>query len=223
MCHSLYPLNFVYVIAKHGIFFTPKNLIQVMKWLSQIDQHASIFEHAFGHLTSDALNWKPNDRSLNIGQCLHIVVEENSNFFPILQAISAGNYVHRWQERLPLLPSIMGTFARKRLANCKTQTTELVFDEALLTTFSAYQQSLRQHITALSSSDLNRVVTAPKRSGIVYPVSTVLTTMLSLEWEAFLQAQEVLISYEMNPERYGAKKTSVQPQNFRTPLLEVVM
>jgi hypothetical protein len=44
-----------------------------------------------------------------------------------------------------------------------------------------------------------------------------------LEWQAFLQAQEVLISYEMNPERYSVKKTSIQLQNFRTPLLEVVM
>lgn len=63
---------------------------------------------AFGHLSADQLNWKPNPETWSVGECIDHLIVTNRSYFAQFEAIARGDkYVSFW-EKISLFHGMVG-------------------------------------------------------------------------------------------------------------------
>lgn len=57
----------------------------------------------FRHLDEAQLNWKPQQESWSIAQCLHHLIVSNELYFPVFEAIFAERYQSKWYQKMDFM------------------------------------------------------------------------------------------------------------------------
>ncbi|MEM8899590.1 MAG: DinB family protein [Bacteroidota bacterium] len=173
-----------------------------IRWLDVIDQTSKGFQEAFGSLTVEQLNWKPDPTTWSIGQNIDHLLVTNASFYPIIDSLRAGTY------KVPWLPSrsflvkfnekmIMDYVKPERAKRTKTipiwEPTQSQVEEGVLQKFIQEQQKLKTLIT--NSQDLVEAgtkISSPFSKYIVYHLEVAFDIIVTHEQRHLAQAKEVL-------------------------------
>lgn len=174
---------------------------KIQNWTDQIDQTTKDFQEAFGKLTDEQLNWKPNDQSWSIAQNIEHLMVINESYFPILKAMRKGEYKTSFLGNFGFITKALGTVLLKsvqpeRKRKTKTfaiwaPTTEEEIIE-VLKKFEGHQKELKQQIQ--QSQDLlenDVIIASPANKNMVYSLETAFDVMITHERRHLQQAKEV--------------------------------
>jgi hypothetical protein len=76
-----------------------KSGMNTQKWTLQIDDTTAAFKKAFGQLSDEQLNLKPNSSTWSIGQNIEHLIAVNESYFRLLNAYgSKFTQRHGWPE-----------------------------------------------------------------------------------------------------------------------------
>jgi uncharacterized damage-inducible protein DinB len=159
-------------------------------------------KEAFGHLSADQLNWKPNAETWSIGECLDHLITTNRTYFAQLEAISRGDkYVSFW-EKLPILHRTWGKMLLKATSpdtprKAKTtkpfHPTRSSFTPAILDEFATQQQELIRRVEKADNVDHHEMmITSPAASFITYSLHDGLVIIFQHEKRHFNQAKVLM-------------------------------
>ena len=176
--------------------------MDTQKWILQIDQNTTDFKTAFGLLSFDQLNWKPNPGAWSIGQNIDHLIVINKTYFPIIDEIRAGTYKTNWVGKIGFLVKFFGNMILKSVQPATTRKIKTfpIWEPALsdipadvLQKFEAHQQELKELIA--NSSDLldqRTVISSPANANIVYTLDRAFDIIVTHEQRHLQQAKQVL-------------------------------
>lgn len=179
-------------------------------WIERIDKTTNDFKKAFGSLTDEQMNWKPDKQTWSIAQNMDHLIAINESYYPILKSIRNGNYKTPFLGKFNFITKILGKTLLKavqpdRKKKTKTfQIWEPTQDEMLtdiLKKFERHQEELKLQIE--NSDDLLKggtVISSPANKNIVYKLETAFDIIVTHEKRHFEQAKEVL---QIIPETNG--------------------
>ena len=144
-------------------------------------------EH-FGALSPDSLNWKPQQDTWSIGQCLEHLIISNSTYFPIFEKITKGQFKMSVWERLSPFSVLFGNL----LANQMQETVKIkmktppIFEPAssgidghVCDRFLANTDTLISYLSSFITLDLDKtVITSPAISFMTYPMRQVIRILV---------------------------------------------
>lgn len=184
---------------------------EIQNWSSQIDQTSESFNHVFGKLSQDQLNWKPNLQSWSIAQNIDHIITINESYFPIIKAVHEGNY------NLPFIAKIgflVNFFGKALLSSAqpdrrrKSKTFAIwepsggELQAGILERFNRHQEKLKVMIS--ESDDLlgkNTIISSPANKNIVYKLETAFDVLVAHEKRHFEQAKEVLKNMKLEADQ----------------------
>ncbi|HXB12269.1 MAG TPA: DinB family protein [Bacteroidia bacterium] len=171
-------------------------------WTTQIDQTTADFKNTFGQLTTEQLNWKPNEQTWSIGQNIDHLIVTNETYYPVIKSVKAGTY------KLPLMGSIgfmVNAFGKMVLSAVqpdrkrKTKTfpiwqpTQSKIATDILSKFETHQTELKQMISGSADLlDKGTIISSPANKNIVYKLDMAYNIITAHEQRHFEQAKEVL-------------------------------
>ncbi|MEM8764324.1 MAG: DinB family protein [Bacteroidota bacterium] len=174
----------------------------MQKWTGQIDLNTQEFETAFGKLTHDNLNWKPNTETWSIAQNLDHLIIINSSYFPILEALHEGTYKTPLVGRLGFLVSFFGktvlnAVQPNRKNKIKTfpiwEPSNSIIVDTIIEDFKAHQEELKTAILdALPFVERGKVIASPANGNLVYTLKCSFDIIVTHERRHLEQAKEVL-------------------------------
>ena len=144
---------------------------------------------AFGGLSPAQLNWKPDEKSWSVAQCLDHLITTHSQYFSLFERLSSGKAVPTTWEKISPLSGFFGRFLIKSLdpanlkkmkAPGKAQPSASEIDDDIVKRFSEHQQQLIDHLQKITS-DLDRaktIVTSPLLSIVTYSLDDTLTILV---------------------------------------------
>jgi len=170
-------------------------------WLAEIDRTTGDFQKAFGALSAEDLNRKPNARTWSIAQCIDHIMVINGTYFPVIRQLREGTYRVPWHGRFPFLTRYFGNFVLKsvlpdRKKKIKTfpiwEPSQSDLPADILVRFARHQAELKDLIQ--TSEDLvarGAVIASPASRMIVYPLETAFEIILTHERRHLNQALEI--------------------------------
>lgn len=171
------------------------------RWSGDLNEVTRSFQEAFGALTIDELNWKPNAATWSIAQIIHHVIVVNETYYPVLKQIRNNTYysprfgqigfINRFFGKM-ILNSVQPTQKRKIKTFPIWEPELSTIRHDILAHFEKHQQELKTVIRR--SEDLltkNTVISSPANRMVVYKLETAFDIMVAHEKRHFQQAQEV--------------------------------
>jgi uncharacterized damage-inducible protein DinB len=171
-------------------------------WTRQLDQLTAEVKEAFGNLSAEELNWKPDAQRWSIAQNLDHLMVINSSYFPVIQSIRQGTYKRPLLGRIGFVVNLLGKalLAAVQPGGGKKSKTFPIWEPSasqlpadILNTFTQHQQALKQVI--LDSRDLldsGTVISSPANRHIVYKLETAFDIIVAHERRHLEQARGVL-------------------------------
>ncbi|MBR9921038.1 MAG: DinB family protein [Bacteroidetes bacterium] len=170
-------------------------------WIQQIERNTNEFVEAFGALSAEQLNWKPNAKTWSIAQNIDHIIVINETYFPVIESIKRGNYKAPFIARINFLVSLMGKTVlnavgpdRKRKMKTfpiwEPDSSKIPAD--ILERFRKHQSVLMQCIQ--DSADLvdrGIVISSPANRNIVYSLDKAFDIIVAHEKRHFVQAKEL--------------------------------
>lgn len=171
------------------------------KWLTQLDQVTAAFRDAFGTLSGEELNWKPDGETWSIAQNIDHLIVTNSTYFPIIRKIRQNNYEIPWIGRVDWIcawlgRTILNSVQPDRQKKMKTfpiwepSVSDVSAD--IVHRFEKHQTAVKQMIS--ECEDLLRkkmVISSPANKFIVYKLETAFDIIVTHERRHLEQAREV--------------------------------
>ena len=77
-------------------------------WTIQIKENTQNFVEAFGNLSIEQLNWKPNSETWSIAQNIDHLIVINKSYFPIIESIRKRTYKIPFYAKVEFLGSVFG-------------------------------------------------------------------------------------------------------------------
>ena len=159
-------------------------------------------QEAFGKLSAEQLNWKPNPETWSIGECIDHLITTNRTYFAQLEAISRGDkYVSFW-EKLPLFHKFWGKtlieatteqVVRKGKSPGAFRPTRSTVAASILSEFTQQQKEL---IAKVERTDLvdhhTMMITSPAASFVSYSLHDALVIIFQHEKRHFHQAKALM-------------------------------
>jgi len=84
-----------------------------MEFVEKVKANTAEAKEAFGALSPEQLNWKPDANSWSVGQCLDHLTVTNQAELPALEAAMRGEHTSKFFEKLPWLPGFFGGYVVK--------------------------------------------------------------------------------------------------------------
>jgi hypothetical protein len=179
------------------------------KWNRQIDTSTQEFEEAFGKLTTEELNWKPNSRTWSIAQNIEHLILFNETYFSIIESLLKGTYKTTFLARFKVLVSFLGKAILKgvqpdRKKRMKTfpiwKPAKSEISVEILHQFIAHQTILKSTIKKSKNLIEKRtVISSPANTNIVYELEKAFEIILAHEKRHFKQSKEIVESMIKNP------------------------
>ncbi|MFN0110858.1 MAG: DinB family protein [Blastocatellia bacterium] len=170
--------------------------------LIESESIASDVQSAFGNLSVEQLNWKPNADSWSVAQCLDHLITSNGLMLAIFDPVINGTKRTSFVERLPLLPSLMGRMMVKFVAPQGTQKLKAPpsaapssskLDPQIVNQFVTLQQEVSQKFKAVEPLNPDKViVTSPFIGVITYSLLDACRIISAHERRHFEQARRVM-------------------------------
>jgi hypothetical protein len=170
--------------------------------VSDLDSISVEARDAFGELNAKQLNWKSDEKSWSVAQCLDHLITINSLYFPIFEKLRAGNLPNTFLERVSPLSGFFGRFLIKSMSPenpKKMNTSKKAYPSAseisgdIVEKFADHNRELADHIEKLPhDTDLARIITSPLAGFVTYSLDDCLTMLLVHERRHMLQARRVI-------------------------------
>lgn len=179
------------------------------KWNQQIDTRTQEFVEAFGKLTTEELNWKPNSKTWSIAQNIDHLILFNETYFSIIESLRNKTYKTPFLGRFKGLVSFFGKAVLKgvqpdRKKRMKTfpiwKPAKSEISVEILNQLKAHQTLLKN--TIKKSNDLiekGTVISSPANTNIVYELEKAFEIILAHEKRHFKQSKEIVESMIKNP------------------------
>lgn len=176
--------------------------MNTQKWTSQLDKITAEFKQAFGSLSAEELNWKPDAQSWSIAQNLDHLMVINSSYFPVIQSIHQGTYTLPMMGRIGFVVNLLGKtlLAAVQPGKGKKTKTFPIWEPSssqlpadIISRFEQHQKDLKQVI--ISSEELldkGAVISSPANKHIVYKLETAFDIIVAHEQRHLEQAKGVL-------------------------------
>ncbi len=171
--------------------------------VKQADAIAENVEKVFGNLSAAQLNWKPNEKSWSIAQCLEHLIIANKMEFPAVENALKENYKNPFWSRIPFLSDVCGKTAiylfkpqnpRKFKAPKSFQPSKSEFSEKIVPDFVAHQQELVEFFERSRDLDLRKTkIVSPISNFITYSLLDAFHVLTVHEQRHFGQAERVLV------------------------------
>ncbi len=171
-------------------------------WSSRIDISTKGFLEAFGSLTTEELNWKPDSNTWSIAQNIDHIITINNTFFPVVDSIRSETYSIPFWGKMGFVVSFFGKMLLKSVQP-KTKTKAKTFaiwepsksniPDVILQRFADHQEALKSLIE--SSQDLiakGTVISSPASRSVVYKLESAFEIIVVHETRHLEQANRVL-------------------------------
>lgn len=164
---------------------------------TQIDEITRDFNQAFGDLSAEELNRKPDAKSWSIGQIIEHLILINESYFQAIKQAQAADYKPPFAARFGFLTNLFGNVLLKAVEPSnqkKTKTFGLWAPEQstvgadILSRFEKNQAALKQ----LLHLDGNMVISSPANRNITLKLGQLFRILIAHEQRHFRQAQQVL-------------------------------
>lgn len=175
---------------------------QSRHFITEIQSISHSFTQAFGSLSSDQLNWKPNTDSWSIAQITDHLITTNETYYPVIRKLREGNYSTPFHSKIPFVTSFFGNFILKSVTpdRRKKIKTFPIWEPGqshhaadILQQFATHQTQLATLIE--KSDDLleaGTVISSPANRFIVYSLEKAFEIIVTHEKRHYQQALEVL-------------------------------
>ena len=156
---------------------------------------------SFGGLTGEQLNWKTDEKSWSVAQCLEHLITVNNLYFPIFERMRAGNVPNTFLEKYSPLSGFFGRFLIKAMMpenpkkmktskNAYPSSSEIAAD--IVERFAKHNRELADHIAKIPPEfDLRTIITSPLAGFVTYSLDDCLTMLVVHEQRHMLQAKRV--------------------------------
>jgi hypothetical protein len=171
-------------------------------WINQLQGLTAAYFKAFGNLTPDQLNWKPNPGIWSIGQVIDHVITVNETYYSVVEQLKSGTYRTPWTAKLPFLVNWFGGFIlggvepdRKRKIKTfpiwEPAQSDVLAD--IIQRFADHHEKLGAVIASCESFlQTGTVISSPANRNIVYKLDTAFDIIVAHERRHLNQALEVL-------------------------------
>ena len=173
---------------------------ELPKLFADLDAVTRDIQTAFGRLSSEQVNWKPNPDTWSVAQCLQHLIVINTAYFPLLEAVARGEHRPSLWTRVPLLPRVFGRMVLKAVrpegrhrfkTSPRFEPSASRIDE-VVARFEAHQQDLVAHMRMTEHLDLRKVIiTSPVASGVTYSLLDAYRIVVAHERRHLAQARRV--------------------------------
>lgn len=159
------------------------------------------FRAAFGELSADQLNWKPNPETWSVGECIDHLIITNRSYFAQLEAIARGDkYVSFW-EKVSLFHGFVGRMLikatgekveRKAKSPSVFRPTRSAVPTNIVEEFCTIQADLIAKVEKTDLVDHHKtLINSPMSSVIFYSLHDALVIIFQHERRHFNQALAV--------------------------------
>lgn len=171
-------------------------------WKTELAANTALFKQAFGGLSAEQLNWKPNTETWSIAQNIAHLITINKTYFPVITQVQNGQYNTPWWSKLTFVTRFFGNVIynasdanRKRKMKTfpiwEPEISDLSAD--ILDQFEAHQQALAEQIeSAENLIERGVVISSPANAKIVYKLERAFDIIVVHEKRHFEQAKEVM-------------------------------
>lgn len=159
-------------------------------------------EDSFGLLTPAQLNWKPDEKSWSIGQCLEHLIITNELEFPAIKDAFGKNYRNPFWSKIPFLSNIFGRTAiyifspknpRKIKAPRDFRPSSSEIGRNIVGDFAAHQREVIELFEESEKLDVEKTkIVSPVGSFITYSLIDAFRVLIVHEERHFRQAERVL-------------------------------
>jgi len=175
--------------------------MEIRKWNDQIDNTTQNFIDAFGELSLEQLNWKPNAATWSIAQNIDHLIAINQTYFCVIDSIRKENYKPPFLAKFGFMVSFFGRMILKavqpdRKRKVKTfpiwEPAKSKIPIGILGRFKEHQSELK--IMIEHSKDLmakGTVISSPANRNIIYKLETAYEIIVTHEQRHFQQSKEV--------------------------------
>jgi hypothetical protein len=156
----------------------------------------------FGKLNRDQLNWKPYADRWSVAQCFDHLINSNSGYFGIYDAVAAGTFKQTLIQKLPGAPKMWGQLliksldpktTRKLKAPKKFQPASSNLNDSIIDDFVNNQNRVLEFMEKLKTFEVDRIIiTSPVASVVTYSVLDSFRIVEVHERRHFEQARRVM-------------------------------
>ena len=157
---------------------------------------------AFGSLSAAQLNWKSDDKSWSVAQCLDHLITTHSQYFPLFERLAAGEAKPTFWEKASPLSGFFGRFLIKSLdpanlkkikAPAKAQPSISEISADIVDRFCNHQQQIVEHLQRIPTDvDLMKtIITSPLLGIVTYSLDDCYTILVAHCQRHVGQAQRV--------------------------------
>lgn len=166
----------------------------------QLKKNSELFSNAFGKLSLEQLNTKPNPQTWSIAQNIEHLTTTNKSYYPIFEKLQSGNYLLPFTAKLGFVVSlfekmILGSVEPERKKRMKTfpvwepSSSNI---EQPLQDFAQSQEEIAQRLQAIwPLVEKGAILSSPANRNIVYRLPVLLSIITNHQLRHFNQAKEV--------------------------------
>ena len=184
---------------------TMTNQEKITDWTNRIAQNSQDFRAAFGSLSHQELNWKPDASVWSIGQNIDHLIKINSSYFPVFEQLKNSSIKLPFTARLGFMNNFLGNFilksvrpeTRKKIKTLAVwEPIEGTIPVDILEQFEQNQQELTAIIKESEQYlDKRSVIYSPANKKITYTLEKAFEILTVHERRHLQQAQKVLAIY----------------------------
>ena len=156
----------------------------------------------FGGLNGEQLNWKSDEKSWSVAQCLEHLIVINSLYFPLFEKMRTADVAASMWEKISPLSGFFGRLLIKSLGPenpKKMKTSKKAYPSSssigadIVERFVEHNRELAEHVARISPDvDLKHIITSPLAGFVTYSLDDCLTILVVHEQRHVLQAKRVV-------------------------------
>ena len=171
---------------------------------SELKKITDEYVAAFGGLSAEQLNSKPNPAVWSIAQVMEHVIQVNETYFPILDSLRKGTYKTPWTGKVGMLVNFFGKFIWESVEPLRKKKIKTfpIWDPSssavpgdIVQRFAAHQDKL---ITLIENSrdlvEKGTIISSPANKYIVYQLGVAFEIITTHEQRHLNQALEIKAS-----------------------------
>lgn len=156
---------------------------------SDLSNLATEAKEQFGSLSVQQLNWKPDEKSWSVGQCLDHLITTHSLYFPLFERLEQGSFRQSfWERHSPwsgyfgrfLIRSLRPENKKKMKTTARAQPSASQIDERVVERYCKHQAELINHLRRIPTGidPAKIVIASPLLAFVTYSLDDCLTILV---------------------------------------------
>ncbi len=177
---------------------------ELKSYISKVEAISKGIQQAFGQLSFEQLNWKPDAKSWSVGQCIDHLNVTNQAEIPAMEAAIRGEHTTKFFEKLPWLPGFFGRFVLKSVdpENVKKNKAPGVFEptqsdvgEDVIDRYAKTSAQIIEIMKGSEGMEIDKmIITSPVAKAVTYSLKDTFRMVVFHDRRHFNQAKRVMDS-----------------------------